>query len=140
MLSQRVDLTENNDFSSRNLSDFLINVDIVNDVANHHSPNMSTNMFDEIQKYGEVFGRKYHYNEVIDVFFNDDERFYRENRDICQRCGKYIRVPWKNFNNLCDVCDSIVDNEQYYMDLKIPWKTLPVTNIRDTARELFNMR
>lgn len=74
-------------------------------------------------------------NEKFDIFPNLRKRyFYEEDKEHCIRCGKVIRLPWKNYHGLCEECDGIVAKGDY------PWDNSPTRWWDDKGYNLFNLR
>lgn len=135
MLSNKVDLTEHHDFGdpSPHLSFWEINSWI-------DSPFMTKDDADTIFEWENIFGRKKHYTEALDVFREDDAAdFQRKLRTTCTRCGTYVPIPWKLKHNLCPDCRKKEDEEE---ERTIPWnnKTVAAFNRFNDARDIFNIR
>lgn len=138
MISNKIDLTENRDFSGGTGRITPIDTSISTADFNrlrHLQNNMSINEFYLLEKHDKIFGPRGHYSDVLNVF-QDDEKYFLSMRDKCPRCGKYIALPWKRtFRELCDSCDEIVDHP------RVAWKEKPWVSFRfNDAREIFQLR
>lgn len=134
MLSTRIDLTENNDFSRGSLNRFSKSNVILDKekIKLYHylsdSKAMSTNEFGVIEEYENVFGKKYHDN---DINFSQ----IKFNYDVCVRCGKPLNIPWKRTVELCIDCEIDLRNES-----RLPWKNEYVQMSGDSTRDIFLLR
>lgn len=115
MISNKIDLTENGDFRDGNPRNAIISV-INKSIALHLSEmdNMSLKDYEKLERYVEIFGKKWHYNEKYTIF-NDvyTQRFQYEYGHICQCCGAEIRKPWSSHYGLCEKCNSEIENSEY---------------------------
>lgn len=115
MLPGNIDLTANRDFGAQGGVNFIdadtiLGIDVDGEM-------MSIDQYDKIVKWESVFGKKRHMNQKSTIF-NKEWSFIEKSKYECQRCGKKIIVPWKNFYGLCKECDEIVSHNSK----KIPWK------------------
>lgn len=135
MISDKIDLTENRDFRGKP----TIVIDI-NDVRLRES--ITNDEWEALSKHENIFGRKYHYTEMLDVF-SDPESFEQEMREHCQRCGKLLRMPWKVRYDICERCDEILASE-FSGKTKFPWpstKSFISNRIRnDDDSDILSMR
>lgn len=115
MISDKIDLTENRDFRGKP----TIVIDI-NDVRLRES--ITNDEWEVLSKHENIFGRKYHYTEMLDVF-SDPESYEQEMREHCQRCGKLLRMPWKVRYDICERCDEEINVVKPYTKRKSPWPT-----------------
>ena len=127
MLPSNIDLTERADFGAdfgdvSLISPADLNLDDI-DTRNE----MSTDEYDLLVWWESIFGKKRHVNQKWDIFprltldvAEDPHTLY------CARCGKPIRIPWKNYGHhypwgnyeLCFECNEKVETETWG---KIPW-------------------
>lgn len=123
MISDRVDLTENGDFSGGNR--FGADEGLV---LPRLGLNMTMDEYNALLEYERFFGRKYHESEHHEMF--DHDRYIRKKVDSrCYRCGKEIRTPWSSQYGLCKECASDMDDEydsnvvysRRGWSVKIPW-------------------
>lgn len=113
-VSAKVDLTENRDFSgveTNNISFRLIN--------NLFDVDTMTNTEWKILKEIEsIFGRRIHKNEAEKIF-ELESKINEKFLNLCQRCGKELKSPWKRVYDLCPECDKALYES---INGKIPWK------------------
>ena len=126
MLPSNIDLTERADFGDVSVTSYIdLNVDDF-DTRN----NMSTDEYDSLIWWEGIFGKKRHINQKWKIFpriglnvsYNPENPYTL----YCARCGKVIRIPWKNYGcfspwkdyNLCFECNDKVETE---VKSKIPW-------------------
>ena len=134
MLPSNIDLTERADFGNA----FLISPADLNlddfDTRNE----MSTDEYDLIVWWESIFGKKRHINQKWDIFTRINLNGVEDpNALCCIRCGKVIRIPWKNYE-LCSEC-----NEKREIDFKgrIPWKRTSTSSRNDErGYDLFNSK
>ena len=122
MLPSNIDLTERADFGRPSLTFDLNDLDDI-DTRNE----MSTDEYDLLVWWEGIFGKKRHVNQKWDIFprltldvAEDPHTLY------CARCGKPIRIPWKNYGHhypwenygLCFECNEKIETEALG---KIPW-------------------
>lgn len=133
MLPSNIDLTSHGDFGDNrfNIIPQLSPLDYDDD-----DDFITAEAYDAILHYEKIFGnKKRHKNEKFDIFQNLRKRhFYDEDKEHCIRCGKVIRLPWKNYFGLCEECDGIVSKGDY------PWDVYQTTWVRDNVYDLFNLR
>lgn len=123
MLPSNIDLTERADFGDVSLiSPADLNLDDF-DTRNE----MSTDEYDLLVWWESIFGKKRHINQKWDIFprltLDVAENPYTL---YCARCGKAIRIPWKNYGShlpwknygLCSECNEKIKTETWD---KIPW-------------------
>ena len=120
MLPSNIDLTEKADFGDVSLispADF--NLDDI-DTRNE----MSSNEYNSLIKWESTFGRKRHINQKWDIFPRLSLSVENPHTLCCARCGKVIRIPWKNYGyhypwknyGLCFECKEEIETWG-----KIPW-------------------
>ena len=127
MLPSNIDLTERADFGAdfgdvSLISPADLNLDDI-DTRNE----MSTDEYDLLVWWEGIFGKKRHVNQKWDIF----PRLTLDvaegpNASCCIRCGKVIRIPWKNYGHhypwanygLCFECNEKGETETWG---KIPW-------------------
>lgn len=137
MISTNIDLTERGDFSSQRhtyipVIDSSIRIDELID-----SRSMSVDEYNVIAAYENIFGRKRHFTDAIEVFRRSDYEWRMEMKDHCQRCGKYFKIPWKKKNDLCPECDKVY---LYILgERRAPWKQEVVGNRKDD-RDFLRLR
>lgn len=131
MLSPRIDLTEHRDFGGGRiiqLQDELVSTWFDGGL-------MTNDEYEYVVWWESIFGRTRHVNRKREIFHKDDLFYERKMIGHCQRCGREIKIPWKNFFGLCEEC-----NEDVSYDVKkIPWKVYQGSR-RTTPRDLFNLR
>ena len=116
MLPRNIDLTLNRDFTPRGRNPIGFHIrQFFDNLPDMDSPFMTSDEYDALSWYESIFGRRRHINEAYRVFGYEHkhEAYWRK---TCVRCGKPLRVPWKNKSNLCDGCER--DTEIY----RCPWK------------------
>ena len=121
MLPSNIDLTERADFSRPSLTFDLNDLDDI-DTRNE----MSTDEYDLLVWWEGVFGRKRHINQKWDIFPRLSLSVENPHTLYCARCGKVIRIPWKNYGHhypwencgLCFECNEKMETEALG---KIPW-------------------
>ena len=127
MLPSNIDLTERADFSDVSLiSPADLNLDDF-DTRNE----MSTDEYDLLVWWEGIFGRKRHINQKWDIFTRTNLDVAEDSNDLCCiRCGKVIRIPWKNYGHrypwgncgLCFECNEKIETETWTETWgKIPW-------------------
>ena len=112
MLPSNIDLTERADFGRPSLTFDLNDLDDI-DTRNE----MSTDEYDLLVWWEGVFGRKRHINQKWDIFPRLNLSVENPHTLYCARCGKVIRIPWKNYG-LCFECNEKMETEARG---KIPW-------------------
>lgn len=122
MLPSNIDLTERADFGDA----FLISPADLNlddfDTRNE----MSTDEYDLLVWWESIFGKKRHINQKWDIFPKLNLSVENPHTLCCARCGKVIRIPWKNYGHrypwenygLCFECNEKIETETWG---KIPW-------------------
>ena len=120
MLPSNIDLTERADFGDVfSISPADLNLDDF-DTRNE----MSTDEYDLLVWWESIFGKKRHINQKWDIFPKLNLSVENPHTLCCARCGKVIRIPWKNYGHhypwenygLCFEC-----NEKIETWGKIPW-------------------
>ena len=136
MISPRIDLTENRDFSGRFLEFSQMDTEIPDFIFYEKMTPEEMDKFIFLEKF---FGQSTHHTERYKIF-NQEKKFEEEVRTHCARCGKEIRAPWKKIYDLCPECDK-------EMEIRgVPWKNEKVTPDaawgphHDVAYDLFNAR
>ena len=123
MLPSNIDLTERADFGDTSLISLAdLNLDDI-DTRNE----MSTDEYDLLVWWEGIFGKKRHINQKWDIFTRINLNGVEDpNALCCIRCGKVIRIPWKNYGHhypwanygLCFECNEKGETETWG---KIPW-------------------
>ena len=121
MLPSNIDLTERADFGRPSLTFDLNDLD---DIGTRNE--MSTDEYDLLVWWEGVFGRKRHINQKWDIFPRLSLSVENPHTLCCERCGKVIRIPWKNYGHhypwknygLCFECNEKMETEALG---KIPW-------------------
>lgn len=138
MISPKIDLTENREFSGGHSSIMEMDTPIPDFMFYEK---MTPEQMDKFLFREKYFGKFTHYNERYKIF--DGERKWKEKvRTHCERCGKEIKAPWTKRFGLCPECDDIMENSG------VPWKDRYKTTPNDesgwsndrTAYDLFNAR
>ena len=144
MLPSNIDLTERADFGDA----FLISPADLNlddcDTRNE----MSTDEYDLLVWWEGIFGKKRHINQKWDIFPKLNLSVENPHTLCCARCGKVIRIPWKNYGcfspwkdyNLCFECNDKVKTE---VKSKIPWDhtmNSPSSRNDEKGYNLFNSK
>ena len=129
MLPSNIDLTERADFGSPSSMsmDTPVDLDLL-DLDDFDTRNkMSSNEYNSLIRWESIFGRKRHINQKWDIFprlgLNGAED---SNALCCIRCGKPIRIPWKNYGHRypwgnCGLCFECNEKEETETWGKIPW-------------------
>ena len=122
MLPSNIDLTERADFGDVfSISPADLNLDDF-DTRNE----MSTDEYDLLVWWESIFGKKRHINQKWDIFTRISLNPENPHTLYCSRCGKVIRIPWKNYGHhypwencgLCFECNEKIETETWG---KIPW-------------------
>ena len=123
MLPSNIDLTERADFGDASLiSPADWNPDDY-DTRNE----MSTDEYDSLVWWESIFGKKRHINQKWNIFPRINLKAAENPHNVyCARCGKPIRIPWKNYGHqfpwenygLCFECNDKVKTD---VNSKIPW-------------------
>ena len=147
MLPSNIDLTERADFGDA----FLISPADLNlddfDTRNE----MSTDEYDLLVWWESIFGKRKHINQKWNIFPRNglNVSYGSENPYTlyCSRCGKVIRIPWKNYGHhypwknygLCSECNEKIKTETWG---KIPWRTMNIFSSGNDERgyDLFNSK
>ena len=133
MISRKIDLTENRDFSQGKNTAFGVHIrQFLNGIADIDDPFMSEVEYEILEWYETLFGRKRHMNQKAKVF-NYETRFEEMWKGLCARCGHRL-VPWKSERGeLCHRCDIEVTG-------RVPWKDYYIQRERNIEDRLFNLR
>lgn len=122
MLSPKVDLTEHMDFNGGIFS----NTRLV-EISDDEQDLMSTEEYKWFTWWEGIFGKKRHVNQKWDIFPRLTLDVAEDpNASCCIRCGKVIRIPWKNYRHrypwencgLCFECNEKINTD---IEGKIPW-------------------
>ena len=148
MLPSNIDLTERADFGRPSL---IMEIPVDLDLDDFDSGNkMSSNEYNSLIRWESIFGRKRHINQKWNIFprlgLNVSYGSESSHTLYCSRCGKVIRIPWKNYGyhypwenyGLCSEC-----NEKREIDFKgrIPWKHASTSSRNDErGYNLFNSK
>lgn len=126
MLPSNIDLTEKADFGRPSSMSMDTPVDL--DLDDLDSENeMSSNEYNSLIKWESIFGKRKHINRKWNIFprlgLNGAED---SNALCCIRCGKVIRIPWKNYGHRypwgnCGLCFECNEKEETETWGKIPW-------------------
>ena len=126
MLPSNIDLTERADFGLPSSMSMDTPVDL--DLDDFDTRNkMSSNEYNSLIRWESIFGRKRHINQKWDIFPRLGLDVAEDpNALCCIRCGKPIRIPWKNYGHrypwgnygLCFECNEKEETETWG---KIPW-------------------
>ena len=149
MLPSNIDLTERADFGSPSSMSMDTPVDL--DLDDSDSENkMSSNEYNSLIRWESIFGKRKHINQKWSIFPRNglNVSYGSENPYTlyCSRCGKVIRIPWKNYghrylwknNGLCFECSEKVETEIWG---KIPWKHTSTSSRNDErGYNLFNSK
>ena len=119
-MTNKVDLTEHNDFRDRD----NINRNAVSDFINNEF--VTPEELDAINEYENIFGRRHH--TVRFELFGYGKSDYEGH---CYRCGKELRIPWLIFFDLCN-------ESNHLFEPKFPWNTPNSQNSIDNS--LFDLR
>ena len=149
MLPSNIDLTEKADFGRPSSTIMEIPADL--DLDDFDSGNkMSSNEYNSLIRWESIFGKRKHINQKWNIFPRNglNVSYGSENPHTlyCARCGKAIRIPWKNYGShhpwknygLCSEC-----NEKREIDFKgrIPWKHTSTSSRNDEkGYDLFNSK
>lgn len=142
MLPSNIDLTERADFGDASLISYAdLNLDEI-DARNA----MSTDEYLSFVWREGIFGKKRHVNQKWDIFPRLRLTVKYPHTLYCIRCGKVIRIPWKNYGHhnpwenyeLCFECNEKIEIETWG---KIPWNHNYVSFRNDErGYNLFNSR
>lgn len=153
MISNKIDLTEYGDFGDgnpRNAIVFPIDITLARQLCDMEG--MSLKDYEKLERYVEIFGKKWHDNRKYEIFdYVYFKRYLSEYGHICQCCGTEIRKPWSSHYGLCEKCNSEIENSEYEnfnnsqmtkvgaSSKSIPWRRTRL--IPDLARSgLFDLR
>lgn len=129
MLPSNIDLTEKADFGHPSSMSMDTPVDLELDDLDSGN-NMSTNEYNSLVWWEGIFGKKRHVNRKQNIFPRNGLNVSYDSESphtlYCSRCGKVIRIPWKNYGwrslwknyGLCSECNEKVETETCG---KIPW-------------------
>lgn len=129
MLPSNIDLTEKADFGSPSSMSMDTPVDLDLDDLDSGN-NMSTNEYNSLIKWESIFGKRKHINRKWNIFprLGLNVSYDSENPHTlyCSRCGKVIRIPWKNYGHRypwrnCGLCFECNEKEETETWGKIPW-------------------
>ena len=142
MLPSNIDLTERADFGDVfSISPADLNLDDF-DTRNE----MSTDEYDLLVWWESIFGKKRHINQKWDIFTRISLNPENPHTLYCSRCGKVIRIPWKNYGShrpwknyeLCSECNEKIKTETWG---RIPWKHTSTSSRNDErGYDLFNSK
>ena len=149
MLPSNIDLTEKADFGQPSL--IIMDVPVGLDLDDFDSGNkMSSNEYNSLIRWESIFGKRKHINQKWNIFprLNLNVSYGSENPHTlcCARCGKAIRIPWKNYGwrslwkkqGLCSECS---EKEEIYFKGRIPWKHTSTSSRNDErGYDLFNSK
>jgi hypothetical protein len=131
MLSTKIDLTANRDFSGGNGIFFDTPIEFPDD-----REWMTSDEYERLLWWEGIFGRRRHRNEK-GIVFGEDNKYFSNLRSYCCRCGKPFRIPWDNYGGVCRKCDS--EGYERGEKWRIPWAQHYGMRI-DVAYNLFNSR
>ena len=145
MLPSNIDLTEKADFGNVSVTSYVdLNVD------DFDTSNMSTDEYDSLIWWEGIFGKKRHINQKWKIFprIGLNVSYNPENPHTlyCARCGKVIRIPWKNYGHhypwgncgLCFECNEKINTD---VEGKIPWNHNHTSSRNDDrGYDLFNSK
>ena len=140
MLPSNIDLTEKADFGQPSL--IIMDVPVGLDLDDFDSENkMSSNEYNSLIRWESIFGKRKHINQKWSIFPRNglNVSYGSENPYTlyCSRCGKVIRIPWKNYE-LCSECNEKIKTETWG---KIPWKHNSTSSRNDEkGYDLFNSK
>lgn len=143
MLPSNIDLTERADFGDVSLiSPADLNLDDF-DTRNE----MSTDEYDLLVWWEGIFGKKRHINQKWNIFPRINLKVAEDPHNVyCERCGKPIRIPWKNYGHqfpwenygLCFECNEKINTD---IEGKIPWNHNHTSSRNDDrGYNLFNSK
>ena len=149
MLPSNIDLTERADFGLPSSMSMDTPVDL--DLDDSDSGNkMSSNEYNSLIRWESIFGKRKHINRKWNIFprLGLNVSYGSENPHTlyCARCGKVIRIPWKNYGyhypwknyGLCSECNEKIKTETWG---KIPWKHTSTSSRNDErGYNLFNSK
>lgn len=135
-----IDLTEHSDFAaSRNPSFHFIQID--SSVGELFSAvQMTGEEYEKLMAYENIFGRRRHYTDFMEVFMEDESEWIERNRCHCARCGKEIRIPWHRHSELCSDCDNLMEIRQHSdWESVFPWNPV-IQRPRGNVMDIFSLR
>ena len=149
MLPSNIDLTEKADFGHPSSTIMEIPADL--DLDDFDSGNkMSSNEYNSLIRWESIFGKRKHINQKWNIFPRNDLNVSYGSENpytlYCSRCGKVIRIPWKNYGwrslwkkqGLCSECN---EKEEIYFKGRIPWKHTSTSSRNDErGYDLFNSK
>ena len=150
MLPSNIDLTERADFGFPSSMSMDTPVDLdLDDFDSEYK--MSSNEYNSLIKWESIFGKRRHINQKWNIFprLGLNVSYGSENPYTlyCARCGKAIRIPWKNYEShfpwknygLCSECNEKIKTETWG---KIPWNHHTYVFSRNDERgyDLFNSK
>ena len=146
MLPSNIDLTEKADFGRPFL---IMEIPVDLDLDDFDSEyEMSSNEYNSLIRWESIFGKRKHINQKWSIFPRNGLNYGSENPYTlyCSRCGKVIRIPWKNYGwrslwkkqRLCFECNEKIETETWG---KIPWKHTSTSSRNDErGYDLFNSK
>lgn len=136
ILPGNIDLTANRDFGGTALDLAPILQDDLVEVW-YDGGMMSCDDYNYMVWLEGIFGKLKHTNERWDLFGKPESSWFKEKISYtCNRCGKSIRAPWKNYHGLCKECSLKLE---YIPERRVPWKRSNVS-IRTTDMDIFHLR
>ena len=141
MLPSNIDLTEKADFGSPSSMSMDTPVDLdLDDFDSEYK--MSSNEYNSLIRWESIFGKRKHINQKWSIFPRNGSNVSYGSENpytlYCARCGKAIRIPWKNYG-LCSECNEKIKTETWG---KIPWNHHTYVFSRNDERgyDLFNSK
>ena len=135
-MKSNIDLTEQRDFGDKSpiafSSALRLSIELTESAD---SALMTRDDFEKLSLYRKVFGRRSHENGK-DRIFDYNKKFEEKWRYRCLRCGKIIRIPWKNFGGVCKKCDN--DMCSHTGKKIFPWTIFKIE--RNANNDLFSSR
>lgn len=137
MLSQRVDLTENMDFSGGNIN----LMDTLIEIPYDEYKLMSPDEYERLIWWEGIFGRKRHPNQKREIF-DKNGNYFKKMKTHCYRCGKEFRIPWDNIGGVCRKCDGSLTDSDHDSDRRMPWKERQgiIQSMGSVAYNLFRLK
>ena len=129
MISRKIDLTENQDFSRVHFDIPRIRRLDQEDIDLLFEP---VSEFEKFIKHENFFGRRTHKNQKESVF-NYEQKHKEEWRTKCARCGERI-IPWDDYGNICHKCDIELEPHE------VPWKKYYIPTENHSFSDLFDLR
>ena len=148
MLPSNIDLTERADFGHPSL---IMEIPVDLDLDDLDAGNkMSTNEYNSLVWWESIFGKRRHINQKWNIFprLGLNVSYDSENPHTlyCARCGKVIRIPWKNYGHHClwknnGLCFECSEKEEIDFKGRIPWKDTSTSSRNDEkGYDLFNSK